>query len=133
MKKLKFWKYVGQLVVLAMLVVNSAGCFWLLVGGAAGAVGVIWVKGKLQQDVNEPLDVVHEASIKALKKMELPVIVDRKDKLTAKIESEFADGAKAWIDLTSLSAKATKIEVRVGTIGDEKRSREILDTIQHHL
>ena len=133
MKKTRIWKYIGQCVVLAMIVVNSAGCFWLLVGAAAGAGGIIWVKGKLQQELNVSLDEAHAASLKALKKLELPVIIDRKDKLTAKIESEFADGARVWIDIDSLSAKSSRIEVRVGTIGDEKRSREVLEEIQHYL
>ena len=133
MKRTKFWKYIGQCVVLAMIVVNSSGCFWLLVGAAAGAGGVIWVKGKLKQELNVSLAAAHAASIKALKKMELPVIIDRKDRLTAKIESEFADGARVWIDIDSLSAKSSRIEVRVGTISDEKRSRDILEEIQHYL
>ncbi len=133
MRKTKFWKYIGQFVVLAMITVNSAGCFWLLVGAAAGAGGIIWVKGKLKQELNVSLDTAHAAALKGLKKIELPVIIDRKDKLTSKIESEFADGARVWIDIDAISAKACRIEVRVGTIGDEKRSREVLDAIQNNL
>ena len=133
MRKNRIGKYFSHLVVLAMIVVNSSGCFWLVVGAAAGAGGVIWIKGQLQQQVNASLDSLHTATIKALKQMELPVIIDRKDKLTAKVESEFSDRARVRIDIDAVSAKVSKIQIRVGSLGDEKRSREIMDTIQHYL
>ena len=124
-------------IVLAFILVTSSmylsGCFALLIGAAAGAGGVIWVKGKLQQDVNASLDKVYSATKTALKKMELPLIVDRKDKMTAKIESGYSDGKHVWIDLDHLSNSLTKISVRVGTLGDEARSRQILEKIMQYL
>ncbi len=125
-----------KLLSLALVVAFSvfcSGCIPLLVGAAAGAGGIIWVKGKLKQEILEPLDVVHAAAVKGLQKMELPVIVDNKDQLTAKLESEFADRARVWIDLEALTDKSTRIEIRVGTLGDEQRSREILNSIEQYL
>ncbi len=118
--------------LLGIFSLSSTGC-WLLVGAAAGAGGVIWVKGRLAQELNAPLDRVHAASLKALEKMELPLIIDQKDKLSAKIESEFSDRARVRINIKSITTRSSRIEIRVGTLGDEQRSRQILDNIEHYL
>ena len=118
---------------LAMMVVSTSGCFALVVGAAAGAGGVIWAKGSLVKELGAPIDRAHKAGVSALKKMELPVIVDRKDTLTAKLESKFADGTNVWIDMDSLTSKTTKVSVRVGAIGDQVRSQQIMDMIQKYL
>lgn len=120
-------------MLLLLLVMTTSGCFALLVGAAAGAGGVIWAKGSLQQEFNTSLDRVHTAGVKALKKLELPIIIDRKDKLTAKLESKFADGTNVWIDFDALTSKTTKVNVRVGAMGDQVRSREIMDMIEKYL
>jgi hypothetical protein len=133
MKRTDVMRTVGRMLMLGLIVVNTAGCFWLVVGAAAGAGGVIWATGKLKQELNVSVDTAHKAALKALKDLELPVIVDKKDQLTVKMESEFSDGARVWIDIDSITVKSCKIEVRVGTMGDERRSREILQTIQRYL
>ena len=79
------------------------------------------------------MDNVYNATLKGLKKLELPVLVDRKDKLTAKIESKFADGTNVWIDIESLTSRTTRIKIRVGVLGDQERSNEILNAIEQGL
>ena len=120
-------------IVLAVLLFASSlqlsGCFALFVGAAAGAGGMIWAKGKLVQDLNAPLDRAHRAAVAAFKRLELPANVDRKDKLSAKLESLYADGKHVWVDLDYVTKSTTRIEIRVGTLGDENRSREILNEI----
>ena len=53
--------------------------------------------------------------------------------MTAKIESQFADGKTVWIDIDAVRNNSSKITIRVGTFGDEARSRKILEKIHHHL
>ncbi len=120
----------------AILIVGclySAGCIALAVGAAAGAGVAIWAKGSLEQQFNRPLDPVYRATKTALKKMDLPIHKDKKDDLTANIESEFADGKKVWIEIKFIAKNSTKISVRVGALGDEIRSREILEKIINYL
>ena len=125
-----------QIFVLALTLLVSgvylSGCV-LLVGAAAGAGGITWVKGKLTKELTSKMDNVYNATLKGLKKLELPVLVDRKDKLTAKIESKFADGTNVWIDIESLTSRTTRIKIRVGVLGDQERSNEILNAIEQGL
>ena len=130
------FKNIMQIFLLGVLVLNlmvQSGCLALAAGAAVGAGTVIWTKGKLQQDLDQNLERVYRATKAALNQMDLPILVDRKDDLTAKLESEFADGKRIWIDLDYISKYNTKIGIRVGPLGDEIRSREILQKTQENM
>ncbi|NVM21588.1 MAG: DUF3568 family protein [Desulfobacterales bacterium] len=129
------FKKLSWTVLLLSLSIQITGCqsAAFLAGGAAGAGGVMYVRGKLQEKLAAPVPKVHQATIAALKELELPVEKDKKDKLTAKIESQFADGKPIWIDIHSIAKSSTKITIRVGTFGDELRSNRLLDTIRSHI
>jgi len=63
-------RHKALLVLSAVLVTMLlAGCAALLLGGAAGAGGVVYVKGKLNEDVNASASQVHEATVAALKEL----------------------------------------------------------------
>ena len=110
-----------------------AGCAALLVGGAAGAGSVVYVKGQLKEDMSASVPAVHNASISALKDLNLPIIEDNHDNLSAKIKSKSADGQDVWIEIESVTAESSKITIRVGVMGDKNKSRQILDGIHKYL
>ena len=72
---------------------------------------------------------MYEASKNALKDLDLPILLDRMDQLSAILESETADKQRVWIKMKHVSSKITRLSVRVGALGDEVKSREILQTI----
>ena len=115
------------------LALLCSGCLTLAVGAAGGVAGAVYVMGKLQDELNHPLHAVHEAALAGIKDLDLPVLQDKEDKLTAQLESEFADGKHVWIDLDTVADSHTRITIRVGLAGDEVRSRKILDAIKKHL
>jgi RNase adaptor protein for sRNA GlmZ degradation len=110
-----------------------SGCLALAVGAAGGAAGAVYVMGKLTDEFNRPLPVVHEAAVAAMKDLELKLSEDKFDKISAHMESAFSDGARVWIDMESVSESRCRITIRVGLTGDEVRSRKIYDTIRQHL
>ncbi len=112
-----------------------SGCAVLLLGAGAGAgvAGATYVMGKLEDEVNAPVSKVQRATVAALKGLELPVDKERGDKLAAELESETADQKKIWISITSLTSSRSKIVIRVGLMGDEIRSRQILQGIHSRL
>jgi len=117
-------------VVLAFL---CSGCFSLVVGAAGGAAGAVYVMGKLKDEVNYDISVVHQATVTALAELDLKVLEDKVDKLSAHVESEFSGGEHVWIDLESLSNSRTSLTIRVGVTGNEVRARKIYDAIKRHL
>lgn len=112
-----------------------SGCAVVLLGAGAGAgvAGATYVMGKLEDEVNAPVSNVQRATVAALKALELPVDKERGDKLAAELESETADQKKIWISITLLTSSRSKIVIRVGVMGDEIRSRQILQAIHTRL
>lgn len=128
--------YSGRLAAMtlcAMVGLTCSGCFALAVGAAGGAAGAVYVLGKLTDELNYDVPTVHAATTQAMNDLGLKLSEDRSDKLTAHMESEFADGTNVWIDMQSISEDRTKLTVRVGATGDEVRARRIHEAIKRHL
>jgi hypothetical protein len=89
--------------------------------------------GKLQDEFNHPVPVVHDATVAAMTDLDLKLSEDRADKLSAHMESEFSDGAHVWINLDSVSDSRCRLTIRVGLAGDEVRSRKIYEAIKQNL
>ncbi|HAM50705.1 MAG TPA: hypothetical protein DCP92_08455 [Nitrospiraceae bacterium] len=125
-------RILSMLLSVMLLSMHMTGCVALVAGGAAGA-GVVYIKGQLNENINEPVPRVYDASISALKELGLPLIDYDHDTVSAKIKSKFADGDDIWIEIEAVTAESSKITVRVGVMGDENKSRKILDVIHKHL
>ncbi|HKY73178.1 MAG TPA: DUF3568 family protein [Nitrospira sp.] len=124
---------VASWVVCVLFGLLCSGCLALAVGAAGGAAGAIYVMGKLKDEVNYPVPVVHDATVAAMNDLELKLSEDKADKLSAHMESAFSDGTRVWIDLESVADSRCRLTIRVGLTGDEVRSRKIYDTIKQHL
>lgn len=112
---------------------SGSGCAALAVGAAGGAAGAVYVLGRLTDEMNHDVPVIHRAAVQAMKDLELKLSEDRADKLSAHLKSEFSDGANVWIDMKSIADQRTKVVIRVGVTGDEVRAKHILDRIKSHL
>lgn len=126
-------KQTAALIFLSAVVVTQSGCFGLLVGAAAGAGTFAFVSGDLEYNFDASVEQAHSASIRALRKLALPVSQDIHDKHNAKIKSTYADGKDITIAVTALTEKSSKIQIRVGVFGDQTRSENILNTIKKYL
>lgn len=123
------------LLTIAMIGISTAGCavFLLGAGAGAGAGGAIYVMGKLEDEVNASVPALRQAAIAALKDLDMPIVNDRGDKLTATVESRTADGKRVWITIDSMTPSRSKVSIRVGYMGDETRARRILETMRRHI
>jgi hypothetical protein len=133
MTVMKPWRRGGRLVLGLLLACLCSGCVALAVGAAGGIAGAVYVMGKLQEELNHPIATVHDATLQGLRDLDLPISEDKADKLAAHVESKLADGTHVWVDLDSVADSRTKLTIRVGVVGDESRSRKILDAIKRHL
>ncbi len=128
-------KQVLLIVLLTGMAIFSYGCVAAAVGiGAAGAAGTIaYVKGDLEAIEAEELDVVYEATVKAVKDLELRLISKTKDALTATIYTRDAEDKKVTITLKRTTEQTTKLSIRIGTFGNETKSRLIYQKIRDYL
>jgi len=121
-------------MALALALVGS-GCALLVVGGAAaaGAGTVAYVRGELQATVDGALDKTWSATLGALKDLQMPVTDQQKDGLSGKLTARAMGDKKVTVRLKKVTGTTTQIGIRVGTWGDEVRSRQILDQIKTRL
>lgn len=125
-------KRILLIVLLIGIAVFSQGCVVAAVGiGAAGTIA--YVRGDLEAIESHSLDKVYEAAVKALDELELNVISKSKDALTATINARDAQDKKVKITLKKTAEQATKISIRIGTFGDETKSRLIYQKIDYNL
>lgn len=122
-----------RMLLASALAVLVPGCAALIVGAAAGAGGAVYFKGRLEEVIGKPVPQLHEAAQKGLKDLGLPLVMDRADKLSAEMKSGLADGKDIWISIKWVSETSSKISIRVGYIGDQARSIQILDAIKKRL
>ncbi len=125
-----------QGVILAGLYVAAAvmlsGCIIAAVGaGAAGTVA--YVKGDLEVIEAKKLEVVHEATVKALKELELSIIQDTKDKMAATVIARDSQDKKVTVKLTAVTDESTEISIRFGTFGNEAKSTMVYNKIKENL
>ena len=119
--------------VLFSILLTAQGCVPLLIGAAAGAGGVVWAKGSLEQNFDNTVDQLHRASLAGLRDIKCTVRTDQIRKHLAKIEFKFDDGQKGSINIKALTERSAKLKIRVGVLGDETKSNIILNAILKHL
>jgi hypothetical protein len=114
---------------------SASGCGVLLFAGgaAAGAGAIAYVKGRLESNEDVPLDTAKTAVRAALRDRNLTIVKHSEEPgRSAEFVAEDADGTKVRIDIERLTDRATEVQIRVSLLGDETRSRTILETIRKH-
>ena len=128
------WIFNGCLGVLLIgVTLTTQGCFPLLVGAAAGAGGVSYVKGITEKNVDYSVKKVHKATLKALKKLKYFISSDEESRHLAVVKAEFKDGKKFTVEIKALTERASKIIVKTGVLGSEEKSRMVLNAIEKKL
>ncbi len=91
---------------------------------------VAWVRGALQTTLDASLEDTVAATTKALKNLQFSEIASRADALAGVVTAKTALGEKIEITLTALTPTTSRIDIRVGSFGDEPVSQRILGEIQ---
>ncbi len=126
-------KYTIRVMAVLILASTLPGCVALAVGGAAGAAGVMYHEGRLVDKVNAPLQKAYTASLATLESKKLIVISKSADVANAHIKSKYADDKEIWIDIEGITSEVCEIKIRVGVMGDQDRSIELLEGIKSRL
>jgi hypothetical protein len=127
--------YTKSYVLLALVALSAFywGCAAAIVGGAAGAGAVMYSKGELKSTEKAELDEVYDAAIDALKSLDLEVISQDKDGLTAKLVAKEENGDNIDIKLEKVPNDLTEMKIRVGAFGNEDRARLIQQEIRERI
>lgn len=118
----------------ALLPLN--GCFLVAAGAVAGAGAYSYQLGKLDSTQDRPIDVVHRASVDALKELNIQILSENSDKLTGQVTGRNAQSQDVKIEENRVTDSSTRMTIRVGTglMSDDKtQTLAIYDKIQSHL
>jgi len=121
----------GQWMVLLLLALSLQGCAAVGIGlGVAAGVGAYtYVQGELKADYSYPLDKTWDASLAAMKKLQINITEQQKDAYSGKIMGVDPEGRKVTIKLANKGSTVTSVGVRVGTFGNQDASQKIHKTI----
>jgi hypothetical protein len=117
---------------LAAALACSSGCVFL-VGAGAGAGAIAYAKGKLNATEAASLNKVWTASLTAVEELDYVVTETNKQSVSAVIIGRNQSDERLEVTMKSITDKSTELGIRAGTIGDEERSRLVLDRIRRHL
>jgi len=121
----------AAMLLVATLACNS-GCF-LVGAAAAGAGAVAYVRGELNASLGNKYDDVLRASNRAMVQLEFAKVSESKDALQAQLIARTALDKRITITIKKTGDAFTRLEIRVGTFGDEMVARTILDKINANL
>jgi endo-beta-N-acetylglucosaminidase D len=106
----------------------------MVVAVGAGAVGTVaYVKGDLEAVEAKDLDTVYAATLRAADELGLKVTKKSKDAMSAAIIARDAEDKKVTIKLKKTADNTTKLSIRIGVFGNERKSRLIYQAIQDNL
>jgi hypothetical protein len=124
-------KQLFLIILLVGTMVVNEGCYVAAIGLGAGTIA--YVRGDLQAVESESIDDVYEATLKAMKELELLPTRKSKDALGAEIVTYDAQDKKITIRLKSAAEGTTKLSIRIGVFGSETKSRLIYQKINDNL
>ncbi|MCA9394789.1 MAG: DUF3568 family protein [Candidatus Omnitrophica bacterium] len=112
-------------VLLGVTVASAQGCM-LVAGAAVGVGGYAYVTGALEQNVDAHYAELHGAALDALRQdIGAMIVSEDLGQEGSEINAKHPDGRHIKITIESLTLKASKIKIRLGTFGDEAESLRI--------
>ena len=89
--------------------------------------------GALNATEAADIDKVYGASLKAVEELDLPIIQKGVDAMSGKIVARDVADKKIIITLTAAAGGTTNISIKVGTLGDEEKSKLIYEHIKNKM
>jgi len=129
LKSISFLVFLASMILLPLV---NTGCIAVAAVGA-GAGAYAYLKGSLDSHLGANLNACIVAVRKSVPKTGLVKLKEVSDQTTAKFTFKDTFNTKTVIHLTQRSQGLTEISIRVGNLGEESRSLEILNQINREL
>jgi hypothetical protein len=138
MMALKYLKFACAGALLSSLI----GCAESAVIAAAGVTaGFGLAQGQAEAFINGELkaarmvshDLAWDAALSAFRELQLPVTYSRRDEFDSYVRGQAEGGPEIKVQLKAKSPLITKVEIRIGLMGDQAVSRLVLSRIDHQL
>src|SRR5690242_17870292 len=101
-------------ITLILSLATAQGCVPLLLVGAAGAGGIVWVQGKLEKNFDKTVDELHQASTSGLKSLGIDIIQEENVPHHVKISAKNKEKQKVTVEIEALTERSSNVKIRVG-------------------
>src|SRR4051812_21083408 len=129
---MRFSRLILFSIPLIILALSQSGC--LLAAAAAGTgAGVAYVKGKSTDVVESDPRSVAQATVAAMKTMDILVISQEASDVEATIDGHTPKDAKIHVTVKRETDRTSKIFIRAGMFGDEVMQARLLEEIRKNL
>ena len=122
-----YWLWRTAPMLFLLLAGTLQGCPLILLGGGAagGGAGVAYSKGEQEQVHAAPYDRVWDATLSALRTLNITVSETQKDQISGKATGAKSDGTSVVVSVLPVTKETTSVRIRIGTFGDRPASEQI--------
>ena len=122
-----------KLFIGSLLMILSSGCTVLSVGAASAIGGSYYISGEIKASYPVSIYHLYEVSLYTFQEEGIKTVSVENTKIDADIVGELDDGESIKVHIYYNKNEEATIGIRIGSIGDEKRSRELLKKMERYI
>jgi hypothetical protein len=116
-------------ILILLFLPHWVGCAAVVAGGAGAGGTYRYIRGELERSFESDYERAWVGANKACRTLEMQVDGRFKDALSAELEGLMPTGEQFVIRLVPEGKSFVTISVRIGLVGDRKKSQEVLEAI----
>ena len=118
---------------LLLMLLFSSGCTVIGVGTVSALGGTYYLSGEIKASYPVSIYHLYEVSLYTFQEEKMEIVSVENTRKDADIEAKFYDGTPVKVHIYYNKEGYASLGVRVGIIGDEKRSRELLRKMEKYI
>lgn len=122
-----------RLFIGSLLIILHSGCTVLGVGAASAIGGTYYISGEIKASYPVSIYHLYKVSLYTFQEEGIKTISVTNTKKDADIIGELDDGESIKVHIYYNKNEEATIGIRIGSIGDEKRSRELLKQMERYI
>ena len=120
-------------LLFTLIIAFFSGCVTLGVGTASALGGTYYLSGEIKASYPVSIYHLYEVTLYTFQEEGIKSTLVKNSKIDADIEGEFDDGKKIKVHIYYNKKEEATLGIRIGSIGDEKRSRELLKKMEKYI
>lgn len=120
-------------IILALALLLSSGCTVVGVGVASAIGGTHYLSGEIKGSYPVSIYHLYEVSLYTFKEEQMKVVSVENTKTDADIEAKYDSDTNVKVHIYYNKEGYATLGIRVGMIGDEKRSRKLLQKMEKYI
>ncbi len=120
-------------IILALSLLLSSGCTVVGVGVASAIGGTHYLSGEIKASYPVSIYHLYEVSLYTFKEEQMKVVSVENTKIDADIEAKYDSDTNVKVHIYYNKEGYATLGIRVGMIGNEKRSRKLLRKMEKYI